>query len=397
LVCIFATFLYFFFQGYYPSFDFSLKSYFSSGEIHQPEDLVKSFGIINIRVEPRDARILLSGEELGNDEKKMVAYDEYTLSIGKPGYVQDWVDISIDRETPYYIDEVTLLPRATYMRISSGSVTFSRIWSDGWLAKNNSGYTLYDTTLFSGSLVETPSVPIGEWYYLDERIIYAYTDWIWERKTWSGSQTLIRECDSSLQVREWYLWCPKTEKAIDQKWKTHTGIIAIGDEYLRTERALYSLGKSYKLSESERREKRFIQKDSIWYIPSGGNLIPLMAHSGGAHPLITTPLEKIHYTEWLDDELIIFGKKWPDTFLICIRDDITSPLIPFPDIPLEEVRLTKIDGNIFFKTKNALLFLYNNSRRIEWIVDGEILAYSTRAAIYKKDGELWRASFGEKE
>jgi cbb3-type cytochrome oxidase subunit 1 len=62
LVFSFAIFLYFFFQGYYPSFDFSLRSYFSSGELQEidREDLVKSFGVVNIRVEPRDARIQLS-------------------------------------------------------------------------------------------------------------------------------------------------------------------------------------------------------------------------------------------------------------------------------------------------------------------------------------------------
>jgi hypothetical protein len=70
--------------------------------------------------------------------------------------------------------------------------------------------------------------------------------------------------------------------------------------------------------------------------------------------------------------------------------------MPFPDIDLSEIRIEQYSGNTFFKTKSALLFLYNNSEKIEWLIDGEILAFSDIAALYRKDGEVWRASWGEK-
>jgi hypothetical protein len=49
----------------------------------------------------------------------MVSYDTYTLSIGKPGYIQSRVRFAIDRETPYYIDKVTLIPRAVYTKVDT--------------------------------------------------------------------------------------------------------------------------------------------------------------------------------------------------------------------------------------------------------------------------------------
>jgi hypothetical protein len=395
LVFSFATFLYFFFQGYYPSVNLSWKEYFSSGELRtiEREDLVRSFGIINIRVIPWDARILLSWEDLGNDEKKMVSYGKYRLSIGKPGYVQDWIDFSIDRETPYYIDEVSLIPQAVYTKGDSDISWISKISDDSWIAETGSGKILYDETFSSGKVVEPLGVHIGEGYYLEGRTPYRYSGSAWERNVWSGSTALIRDCDASLQVREWYLWCPLTERAIEKRWVSHTGVTQIGRDYIIRGDTLVSSLTSLALSEYEKRAPIFIEREKVWYIPSGGNFIPLVSQTGSAHPLITTPLDEISYADWVDGVLMIFGKRWPDTFLISIKDDKIWPLIPFPDIPLEEVRLEKYDGNIFIKTKNALLFLYNNSNRIEWITDGEILAYSPIAAIYRKDGEIWRAGW----
>lgn len=86
LVFSFAIFLYYFFQGYYPSLDISLKQIFTGSGMTRLErdEFIESFGIVNIRVEPQDARIQINREDIGYDEKKMVPYDEYLLSIGKP-------------------------------------------------------------------------------------------------------------------------------------------------------------------------------------------------------------------------------------------------------------------------------------------------------------------------
>ena len=75
----------------------------------------------------------------------------------------------------------------------------------------------------------------------------------------------------------------------------------------------------------------------------------------------------------------------------------TIRYIAFPDIPLTEVRIEKYDGNLFIKTKTALPFLYNDSEKIEWLIDGDILAFSPLGALYAKDGSLWRASWSSEE
>jgi hypothetical protein len=75
----------------------------------------------------------------------------------------------------------------------------------------------------------------------------------------------------------------------------------------------------------------------------------------------------------------------------------TTRHISFPDVPLTEVRIEKYDGNLFIKTKTDLLFLYNDSEKIEWLIDGDILAFSPLGALYMKDGTLWRASWDDAE
>ncbi|MFZ2255374.1 MAG: hypothetical protein WAW59_04805 [Patescibacteria group bacterium] len=87
-VFLFATFLYFFFQGYYPDVKLGLKRMFSedttgtaSGNF---EDLIRSFGIINVKTVPTTAIITIGSGAYGNNEKRMTNYGEYIMNIASP-------------------------------------------------------------------------------------------------------------------------------------------------------------------------------------------------------------------------------------------------------------------------------------------------------------------------
>lgn len=99
------------------------------------EELIRSFGIINIRIYPRDAIIGVNGEVFGFDEKKMVPYGKYRLSVGKPGYIQDRVRFNINKKTPYFISEIHLIPQATYTKIGSGELEISKADATRWIIK----------------------------------------------------------------------------------------------------------------------------------------------------------------------------------------------------------------------------------------------------------------------
>ena len=88
IVFTFAGFLYFFFQGYYPDIRLGVKQFLgASGSTsgNSSNDLIKSFGIINISVKnPTGASISLGSGSYVNDDKLMTNYGRYTTTISKP-------------------------------------------------------------------------------------------------------------------------------------------------------------------------------------------------------------------------------------------------------------------------------------------------------------------------
>lgn len=86
IVFVCSLFLYFFFQGYYPDVRVGLQKIFSESgsENHSNSDLIRSFGIINVRTLPLDANITLGENSYGNNEKRMSDYGDYMMHIEKP-------------------------------------------------------------------------------------------------------------------------------------------------------------------------------------------------------------------------------------------------------------------------------------------------------------------------
>lgn len=145
VVFLFAGFLYFFFQGYYPSIDLSIRSLTSTGEHRtDPRDLIRSFGIINISVKPENATIFLSSGTYSNDEKRMTNYGTYSLLMQHAGYLSYKSEFNIGKESPYYIDLMTLLPSIDYTRFGTGISNIANIRNNEWTTVTASGMVLYD-------------------------------------------------------------------------------------------------------------------------------------------------------------------------------------------------------------------------------------------------------------
>jgi hypothetical protein len=403
IVFLFAGFLYFFFQGYYPSIDFSIREIFSTGGVrnYEGKDIIKSFGIINVSAKPKDALILLGSGTYANDEKRMTNYGEYTLNIGKSGYIPYISSFEIARDTPYYIDILTLLPRITYTKIGTEMTHVTKISDTLWTAHSASGMILL-TESFTGQTLISSWVltSIGEGYFLSGSTLMSYntSKEIWERKIWSGSISFIKSCEKNLSVKEGMLWCPEERILLTEKGKTMTGIIAIGKGYLETTTGLVTgnivipYGSGVTISKHV-----FIQKDALWYTPRWWNLVELSGISSKKTtlPPIQTRLDEIEYAEWIEGNLIIIGRLNNNRFLYIYdpKKEELPTLVAFPEVTLDEVRIEKRDGNLFFKTRSSLLFLYHNSQKIEWLIDGTLLAFASESALYEKDGEIWKAEW----
>lgn len=118
-------------------------------------ELVKSFGIINISVTPKDASLSLQNGAYSNDEKRMTSYGTYSLLMTRNDYVPGRIEFAIDRETPYYIDTLSLLPIPRYTRVGTGIDHIANISDSTWTAHTESGMILLDTTLSGGVLISS--------------------------------------------------------------------------------------------------------------------------------------------------------------------------------------------------------------------------------------------------
>lgn len=401
VVFVFAGFLYFFFQGYYPSIDFRLTNITGSGNVSGEERgvSIRSFGIVNVKASPLSSILTLNNNSYGNDEKKMVDYGDYTLNISGEAYLPSNLHFSINREKSYYIDSINLVRRPTYARYQKHIDQISKIDTDTWIARSEPNILLFEKDFSAGVLIASWSItPIGEWRFLSGNTIVSYDllTHAWVREASEEWESFSEKC-SSVAVKNTFLFCREEGKALSTEGKIFTGILDIRKEYIRTSLGIIPF-------ENERPKKlisfsgitvdsdtQFISIENRWYFTRSGSLITLT----GERSRIITPLDSIRHIEWIGTNLLVFGQKWPDTFLTFL--DTNNPLktrtIPFPDIPLEELRIWESQGNLFIKTKRALLLVYRGSDETHWMVDGEILALWEDFAIYKKDDELWETSW----
>lgn len=309
IVFMFAGFLYFFFQGYYPDVRLGVKQFLgNSGSTlgDHPSELIKSFGIINISVKrPSGATILLDDVNYVNNDKLMTNYGEYSVNIMKTGYMSDRFDFVIDRESPYYISTVSLLREPTYTRLGTGTASLTRLDEHSWLQSGTSGTLLLEESLSGGTeLSSRGKLSIGEGFFLSGNTITSYNtdEELWEVRTWSGSSDFIEHCRVQVSLRSGFLICEKSKTLLTDKGRTLTGVLSIGTDWIRRADLLL-VGPSLSplsLTGSELQSEHYIEKDGNWYSQSGASFVPLMGTtSKKIIPPITSGINTIEYVRWI--------------------------------------------------------------------------------------------------
>ncbi len=136
---------------------------------------IRSFGIVNVTSLPLSNTLTLNGLLYGNDEKKMVDYGDYTLDITNENYLTNSIAFSINKEKPYYIDSITLVPRPQYSLYSGSLEQISKIDTNAWTARSESGILLFEKDFSTGILIASGSTyPIGEGRFLSGKTIVSY-------------------------------------------------------------------------------------------------------------------------------------------------------------------------------------------------------------------------------
>lgn len=120
-----SAFLYLFFQGYYPYVKFDTWNFLEKnrGEISENEkekpQVVRAFGIINVRAVPAPDRIVISSPAIGeknipNDDKGFFDFGSYSIKIEKEGYLSVNLSTTLDKVNSFSISVLELFKTPTF-------------------------------------------------------------------------------------------------------------------------------------------------------------------------------------------------------------------------------------------------------------------------------------------
>lgn len=132
----------------------------------------------------------------------------------------------------------------------------------------------------------------------------------------------------------------------------------------------------------------FLYIAKTWYHLHHMSLIPLDTEL----PSIAVPFDHILSADVFDDEVIIVGIRSGKHYIALFthRHPENMRLIPFPEeAGTADIRVYRAHKNLFIKTRNALLFLYQGSDVLEWITQGNILLVGDGFGLYEYEGEIW--------
>ena len=392
IVFICSLFLYFFFQGYYPDVRLGLRRILEPGNTEHTgsTDIMRSFGIINVRTTQLDATITLGSGSYGNNEKRMSDYGRYTMDIEKNGYIPNHLEFTIDRDKPYFIEKVTLFPRPEYKKFS-GIEDIYPMKNGSLLLKTASG-TIYSGSTSSGKILSTtPLKHIGENYFSSGSNVL-----VLENSTFEVAPPNITNFVQTCKNVEWkdsLFYCPKTKSLLTEWGRYMTGIVDIRDSLIEKSGSVIqivsgNIGKIWSHS-GDINLRKISVIDDILYFNSSGSLVP----KDKTKEIIRTPLESILHASKLKDDMVFIGTRWGELHLLIWRSG--EPVeriqdIRFPShLSYANIEFHSLEWNLIIKTARGIILIYRWSDDIHWIVEGDILSYSEKWALYKKDNEFW--------
>jgi hypothetical protein len=251
-----------FFQGYYFSvtvgFEELLKK--RNHENTQPmAQILKSFGIINLQVNPNPHVLTLNGLPYANGDNKFVDYGSYELRVEEPGYIPLTIDIDLSRNQSFYLNTVKLFKipvekpfdRPT-SRIEKSGKGFIGWGSSGSIVRyptgTGTGTPLNSILLPSGtgassnaaSIVKSGIVSLGEGYFAYKSKIY-----ILNAEGILMADESFRSIELCPNAKMIYgeIYCPDSKKFMTGKYKDlRDSILEVNSQFIRTDSSLIRLG-----------------------------------------------------------------------------------------------------------------------------------------------------------
>lgn len=440
IVLIFAIILFFFFKGKYISLNVNWDKLLSgSGNILEENSLtgsikngswstnsfisLHSFGIVNVKISPKDGYMSLNGNPYISDSKPQVDYWTYLLEFDWEGYLSGATNFEINDERNFYIDNIALLKKPEYkkfQKISNPQIV--AIGDDYWINSTASGMILYQENFQTGAIINKKNlVHIGGGKFLSGKIL---TEFDPINRTWSESgfhpivSNFVRTCANPIFKNQVY-YCGDNS-IMTPSGNSFSGFVDSGKNFIKYSNKIL-LGniaennyKSFPLSafsaSGTELSSHFINISGDWYnvhsrqneITTGSGLI---FERMDGEILEKNPLEinldSLDAILETGDKDFFIGEKSGSGKVLAIADkkwlDEEIRYLDFPDIDISEARIYEKNRNYFIKTKNSLLFLYREGNEVKWLIDGKILAIWKDFALYEKEDGIWIADWKDKK
>lgn len=170
LVLILTFFLYFFFQWYYIDTKVFLDK--SKGEINKT-DLIKPFGVIELKVLPESNSIKINNKWFNNSLRWIFDYWDYHIDIEKINYFWVKLDITLNKKLEYYANNITLIKNP---ELEDLWFVYDRVEKidDNYIFHTSTGYLVYDSELKKLNDLNISYQYIGYTYFKNWNRIYSY-------------------------------------------------------------------------------------------------------------------------------------------------------------------------------------------------------------------------------
>lgn len=416
LVFLFAVLLFMFFQGYY----FSVRLGFEQLLQKSPDkdnqsitQILKSFGIINLKVNPEPRTLTLNGQPYVNGDKKFVDYGNYELNVAEPDYIPLTLDIELSRNHAFYLNTIRLFKNPAEKpferntdRIEKLGAGFLSFGSGGSVFKHtlpNGTGAILDKVLNTSSTgaVSTgtgiTATSLGEGYFSYKNRIYALNP--------EGLLVLddtfkaVNLCPNARMIHA-EVYCPDTRKFLTGKYKDlRDTILEVNAEFIRTESSLIRFGGTLFNSStpltssvtfngpskliSYRGKQVILNQNKLYDIEDNFKEIKVEGFDG------------ILRTEKFGDEIVTIGIRQSATW-IRIEDGKNSMTeAKLQDFEGKDVAVSLIGGAFIISSEKEVVLYYKGARTAYQLARGYILGVMDKTIIYNRDGKTYSLTLEE--
>ena len=120
--------------------------------------ILRSFGIINLRVDPNPSTLTLNGGPYINGEKKFVDYGKFEIYVAEPGYIPFTLDIELSQNHSFYLNNIRLFKNSVETLFDRNIKSIEKL-GNGYLMFDSSGSIWsYPGSTLSGAIVQVKAV-----------------------------------------------------------------------------------------------------------------------------------------------------------------------------------------------------------------------------------------------